>query len=431
LVVRRTGYLLATFPLATLVFCLMVTLVAAGVGTAVVWVGLPILAVTIRLALAFATAERRRLAWAGYGIGQLPGPETTVGQSRQTGNRLLAWLKRSLLSATGWRAVLHGVLNFPLSVASFCITVTWWAFAVFGLTEWLWRPAVPWDACFATIGYCDVNGEYRTLVDIWHIPLPQVAFDFGVGLVCAVTLPAVLMALTWLHAALAQGLLAPTQGSLKRRIDQLAATRAGVMAAQDEDLRRIERDIHDGPQQRLIRVGMDLSAAQRRLEAGDAEAASQLIDQAKRFSDEAVAELRALARGIAPPILADRGLAAALEAACAASPVPAKLDLDLAAGRLPAAVETTLYFTATEALANAAKHSGATAVTVTAQAGPGMASLVVADNGRGGGQVIPGHGLAGLAARASALDGRFHVDTVEGGGTRVTVEVEFVEGGAG
>ncbi|MCL1898534.1 MAG: sensor histidine kinase, partial [Micrococcales bacterium] len=229
------------------------------------------------------------------------------------------------------------------------------------------------------------------------------------------------------------GLLMPSRVTMLQRIDQLAQSRAEASQAQANELRRLERDIHDGPQQRLIRVGMDLAAAQRRLEAGDQAAADQLIAQARQMSEEAVNELRALSRGIAPPILADRGLAVALEAALAASPVPATMQLDLPTGaRLPAAIETVLYYTVTEALANAAKHSGASQVTVNLEVTGGQARLEVGDDGSGGAQVQPGHGLANLAARASAVDGSLTVDSVSGQGTRIKVEVPLAnESGVG
>ena len=423
---RQTVYLLCTLPIAVFSFSILISLISTSVGTIVIWVGIPLLAVSLQLALGLATFERARLRRAGYSIPYLPPAPTAPSRARA-----MTWLKQSILSAAGWRAVLHGIVAMPLSIFTFTMTVTWWAIALFGLTEWIWRPVVPFDSCFATVGYCGDNG-YRLVVDYLHLPISQVIFDLLIGLVAAATLMPLIHGLAMLHSGLARALLAPSQRAMEQRIQQLTESRADAAQAQTNELRRLERDIHDGPQQRLIRVGMDLAAAQRRLEAGDQAGAESLIAGAKQMSEDAVAELRALSRGIAPPILADRGLAVALEAALAASPVPATMDLAIPPDfRLPAAVETVLYFTATEALANAAKHAEAASVTVALRLIDGVAHLEVRDDGRGGATVTPGHGLANLAARASALDGRCQVTSVEGQGTCVEVEVPINEGGVG
>ncbi|MCL2802576.1 MAG: sensor histidine kinase [Micrococcales bacterium] len=425
----QTGYLLLTLPIAVVSFTVLITLASLGVGTLVIWIGLLVLAFNMLMAKAFAAVERRRLWAAGVELHVLP-PPPDLTKPTKTG--LGRWFKRHILSADGWRAWLHGVIALPLSCLTWSLTLAWWFVPLFGLTEWAWRAAIPYDTCIATIGYCDYNGDYRTLMDIINWPMSQVLFDFIMGLVFAVTLPYVMRGLFAMHAGLARGLLQPTNGSLMRRVQDLAESRDQAMAAQTDDLRRIERDIHDGPQQRLIRVGMDLAAAQRRLEAGDAEAAKDLIDQARQFSDEAVEELRALARGIAPPILADRGLGPALEAACAASPVPADLAIDNPDGvRPPDTVATMLYFTATEALANVAKHAAASKVEVCLTLSMAGARLTVHDDGAGGAQVTTGHGLGNLQARARAVDGDFRVESQEGQGTLITVEVANNEGGAG
>jgi len=423
---RQTIYLLCSLPIAVFSFSVLTSLIPTSLGTVIIWVGVPLLAITVQVALGMARFERARLRYAGYAITDPPPATSTRPRAR-----FMTWLKESIFSVDGWRAVLHGIVALPVSIFTFAVTVTWWAIALFGLTEWIWRPVVPYESCFATVGYCGDNG-YRLVVDYLHLPISQSVFDLVVGLVFAVTLIPLIHAMATLHSGLARALLAPSQRAMEQRIQQLTESRAGAAQAQTNELRRLERDIHDGPQQRLIRVGMDLAAAQRRLEAGDQAGAENLIAGARQMSEDAVAELRALSRGIAPPILADRGLAVALEAVLATSPLPATMDLAMPPGdRLPAAVETVLYFTVTEALANAAKHASATHATVTLSVESGLAHLEVRDDGRGGAVVTPGHGLANLAARASALDGRCQVTSVEGQGTCVEVEVPISEGGLG
>jgi len=423
---RQSIYLLCTMPIATFVFCLLVTLISVGVGTIIIWVGVPLLVITLQLAQGIATFERARLRKAGYAIADPP-----RAAPAPAGARIKTWLKRAFLSGASWRAVAHSMLAFPLSIFTFTMTVAWWSLAIFGLTEWIWRPVVPYDACFATIGYCG-DGGYRTVVDYLHLPISQTVFDLVVGLFAAVTLIPLIHAMASMHSGLARAFLTPSQSEMEQRIQELTESRAGAAQAQTNELRRLERDIHDGPQQRLIRVGMDLAAAQRRLAAGDQVAAENLIVQARQMSEDAVAELRALSRGIAPPILADRGLAVALEAVLATSVVPATMELAIPPGlRLPASVETVLYFTVTEALANAAKHAEARHAIVRLRVADGLAHLEVHDDGRGGATITPGHGLANLTARASALDGRCQVTSVEGQGTCVEVEVPISEGGVG
>ncbi|MGH9251005.1 MAG: sensor histidine kinase, partial [Acidimicrobiales bacterium] len=188
-------------------------------------------------------------------------------------------------------------------------------------------------------------------------------------------------------------------------------------------LRRVERDIHDGPQQRLVRLTMDLEAAQRRL-TDNPDAAGPLVEQALTQTQEALAELRALSRGIAPPILADRGLEAALAAAAARSPIPVTLDVTMGGSDRPTpAVENTAYFVVTEALTNAAKHSGATTVSVSVIRVGATLHVQVGDDGLGGAHVGKGHGLAGLADRLAGVDGTFDVHSPEGVGTIVSADI--------
>jgi signal transduction histidine kinase len=250
-------------------------------------------------------------------------------------------------------------------------------------------------------------------------------FHTGLGLLALATLPFVIRGMAVFQAGLAEALLANRRVSeLRHKVATLTASRAAVVDAEAHGLRRLERDLHDGPQQRLVRLAMDLSTAERRLASDDVDAAAPLVSNALSQAKEALDELRALSRGIAPPILADRGLGAALAAAAARSPVDVELDVRLASRqRLPAAVENTAYFVVAEALANMAKHSGARHGVVGVEIDGDRLWVQVADDGVGGASLAKGHGLAGLADRVAALDGRLGLESPPGGPTVLTAEI--------
>ena len=204
------------------------------------------------------------------------------------------------------------------------------------------------------------------------------------------------------------------------RIETLEATRAEAVEVQETELRRIERDLHDGAQARLVALGMSLGLAEQHLDS-DPEAVRELISEARLGAAEALVELRDLARGIHPPILGDRGLEAALGALVARSPVPVSLTVDI--GRRPSpAVETAAYFTVSEALANSIKHADAERVQIRIATVDGRLDAEVSDDGRGGANPA-GRGLNGLRQRVAALDGTLYVSSPEGGPTVVRAEL--------
>jgi signal transduction histidine kinase len=201
-----------------------------------------------------------------------------------------------------------------------------------------------------------------------------------------------------------------------RRIAQLQSTRAGAVDAQDAELRRIERDLHDGAQARLVALGMSLGMAEQKL-ASDPEGAQELLAEARRGAQEALEELRDLARGIHPPVLADRGLEAAISALVHRSPLDVRVSAELPRRPAPA-VETAAYFVVAESLANAAKHSAAESVEISLRE-EGEALLIgVSDDGAGGADAS-GSGLRGLRQRIEALDGKLTVTSPSGGPTRI------------
>jgi signal transduction histidine kinase len=206
------------------------------------------------------------------------------------------------------------------------------------------------------------------------------------------------------------------RAALARRIDALTASRAGAVTASEAELRRIERDLHDGAQARLVALGMSLGMAEQKLES-DPDAARHLLAEARAGAHEALKELRDLARGIHPPVLADRGLGAALTALAARSPLPVEVSVDVPE-RPAAAVETAAYFVAAEALANATKHAQATRIRLRVTKSAGSLSVEVADDGRGGADA-GGPGLRGIRQRVEVLDGTLHVTSPRGGPTIV------------
>jgi signal transduction histidine kinase len=214
-------------------------------------------------------------------------------------------------------------------------------------------------------------------------------------------------------------LTVPPSAELERRIEVLTNTRAGAVDVQEQELRRIERDLHDGAQARLVALGMSLGMAEQKL-ASDPERARDLLVEAREGAREALEELRDLARGIHPPILADRGLGAAVAALAARSPLP--VDVSVHGERPPPAVESAAYFVAAEALANAGKHAEASRMEVRVTRRQGVLVVEVTDDGRGGADPS-GSGLSGLRRRVEALDGRLEVMSPEGGPTTVRAEL--------
>ncbi|MEE6259607.1 sensor histidine kinase [Plantactinospora sonchi] len=217
-------------------------------------------------------------------------------------------------------------------------------------------------------------------------------------------------------------LLAPTRSaSLAQRVHRLTETRADAVDTQAAELRRIERDLHDGAQARLIAVGLNLADVERLIEE-DPAAARALVSQARDASAAALTELRDLVRGIHPPVLAERGLPDAVRAVALDSPVPVRVTGDLP-GRLDPPVESAAYFSTLEALANAVRHAGAGQVEITVGHTGTALRIVVTDDGRGGADPDRGTGLAGVRRRLGAFDGALTLDSPPGGPTRLTVEI--------
>jgi signal transduction histidine kinase len=293
--------------------------------------------------------------------------------------------------------------------------VTFWSVALGGLTYGLWDWALP-DASTDPD-----NTDLLELLGFESTAGRRILLYAVLGLVVAVLLPFAIRGVALLQASLGRVLLT-SRAATQAELGRLTEGRNAAVAAEAVALRRLERDIHDGPQQQLVRLNMDLARAQRQMER-DPEAARTALGEAAGLARETLEDLRALSRGIAPPVLADRGLAAALAAIAARSPVPVDLAVDLPTERLAPVTENTAYFVVSEALANVAKHSDATTCRVDVRCSGDRLRVVVEDDGTGGAVLAPGHGLSGLTDRLVAVDGALTVDSPRGGPTRLTAEL--------
>ena len=377
-------------------FIACTTLFSVGAGLLVLFVGLFVLVACLVVAGWSAQMTRSLLGYAGVEL-----PPTTY-PARGTGIR---GALRRLTHAQSWRDLLHVLIGFILTTFSFSVAVSWVVSGPAGLTYWFWSRWLPDD----NQGLPYLLGFPGRFVDV--------TFNTVLGAIMLVTTPLVLRGLIAMHAAVARALLVDRTSALRAQVSELTESRSAAGEAETQTLRRLERDLHDGPQQRLVRLGMDISAAQRRLE-DDPSKARALLDEAFQQSQDALAEIRTLSRGIAPPILAEQGLAAAATALAARGTVPTSVDV--AGVRLTDTAQNAAYFVIAEALANMEKHSRATAATVEVQEVGALAVITVADNGVGGASLAKGHGLAGLADRLRGVDGRLTVSSPVGGPTLIT-----------
>ncbi|WP_225920500.1 sensor histidine kinase [Pseudonocardia oceani] len=408
-IARSYAYLLAGFPLGTAAFVVVVTGTAVGAGTLVVWVGLPVLVAVLAAARGFAGAERALVRTAGIAL--------PAHHHREPRGRGLGRLWSRLADAQSWRELLHALVAFPVHVVTFSVALAWGVGAVGGVTSAAWLWSIPRDD--------GVSGLFGLVTGISSL-VAEIASTTLAGVLLLLTLPLVLRGLVAAQAGLARALLTNEAAALRERAAALESSRRSAVQAEAQTLRRVERDLHDGPQQRLVRLTMDLEAVARRLD-DDPERARPLVAGALVQSREALAELRALSRGIAPPILADRGLGPALAAAAARCPTPVVLDVDLPDGlRMPEAVESTAYFVVTEALTNVAKHAGASQCVVAVGVDGDRVLVQVRDDGRGGAHPGKGHGLAGLADRLAAVEGALDLVSPVGGPTVLTAEIPMV-----
>jgi signal transduction histidine kinase len=422
------GFLLASLPLAVFWFVVLAVPVLLGSFLAAVWViaagtilavlswtgrpqrqafvrGLALISAPLTLlSVRGAQAERRRIARSfGYQISshyrRLP-QRPARGRERARAEDPAAWRDLAYLLLL----VPVGALEFVAVVSAFVffigtVTLPAWLFVAFPEGAPLWQEV-------------QIDTLHETLI-VAIVALPVTALA-GYLLIAG---------LSQAHVALGRALLGPTRRArLAERVEELTESRSRVLAAALAERRRIERDLHDGAQQRLVSLALELGMAKEKM-ATDPAAARMLVEEAHGEAKRALADIRDLVRGIHPAVLSDRGLDAAISALADRSPVPVEVDVELD-GRLPEPVETTAYFVVAEALANVAKHSGASEAQVAIRHMlHDRLTVEVVDDGEGGANPEAGSGLAGLRDRLAALDGRLSVESPPGGPTHVRAEL--------
>ena len=385
-------------------FAIVVSLASAGFGTLVVGVGVLLLVAGIEGSRVVARIERARMALGAAGR-PLAHPYRPLTGS--LGNLIRA----EFADENRWRDVLYVAVNFPLSIIEFVVILGAWGLALWLLTMPVWYDAVAGASLPADLSW--LAGHDAPLIVIRALA--------GAALLpVAASLSQLVMAL---HRGVVAGLLCTSESrELRRQVETLRESRSAVIDVEASELHRIERDLHDGAQQRLVMLTIDLGLASERIDT-DPAAARQLVLEGQEQARQALAELRDLVRGIAPSILLDRGLVPALGSIAARGSVPTVVRSDLLAGeRLPLGVERAAYFVVAEALANVAKHSAAHRCEVLCRREGTRLVVEVSDDGIGGAAVQPSGGLAGLAGRVAGVDGTFSVSSPAGGPTLVRAE---------
>jgi signal transduction histidine kinase len=397
----RIAYLVLALPLGVAEFSFLVTAISFGLATAVTLIGIPVLIATIYAWRWLAQLERR-LIGALTGV-QIPSPyrpdPVGAGWSKKVHGRLA--------DPATWKDLVFLLLQLPLGIVAFTGALVVVGLAVGGLAAPAYYWAMP-DGIQLGIITADTLGEAIALV------------PFG-ALIALVGIPA-LGLLGRGYGELASLLLGSNADpELTAQVSELEGARSRIIAAADAERRRIERDLHDGAQQRLVALSLTLRMAEARAQQGDPETTA-LIRSAGEEAGLALKELRDLARGIHPAILTNRGLAAALDDLAARATLP--VEIAAAPGeRLPDEVEAAAYFVVSECLANVGKHAHASGATVSVRA-DGEALLVeVSDDGNGGADVTNGSGIQGLRDRVGALGGRLAVESPDGGGTRIVATI--------
>ncbi|MFF4315920.1 sensor histidine kinase [Streptomyces sp. NPDC001507] len=395
---HRTALVAAGLPLHLAVIPLWLWLAGAIAGAPAV-IPLPVLLTLVVTPLLTAGQRRRYRALVGKDLPRpaVPGP----GRNRKSAVRRLT--TRAL-----WRQACYHAVAGPLLAVLDLAVLALWAAALVAASLYVWIWALPPQWRVADLGYAT-----------------QAVYITAGGLALLFLGPRLTGALVRLDTRTAEALLGPSRAEkLARRVADLAESRAGVLDAADAERRRIERDLHDGAQQRLVSLAVNLGLA--RLTLGDLpEDARKVIDEAHREAKEAIAELNDLVRGLHPAVLEDRGLDAALSGVAARLPIPVRVAVDLPQRPSPT-VEAVAYFVVSEALTNVVKHAQATRADVTVARIGATLLVVVEDDGAGGADLAAaggGTGLVGLAKRVASVDGTFSCRSPAGGPTVITVEL--------
>ena len=384
------AYLLLVLPIDVLSALLLMLGGLAGILLMITPLGPWLLAAVLRGAIALG-AKRRALIARTLGD-RIPEPDRSPAAAGAFG-----WRRAVLSDPVSWRMFAYVLIKPAVAVLSLSLAA---GFYLYGLIALIYLPFHP--------GPFD-NESFAVMVT---------------SVVLLLLAPWMLRCVLALERALVRGLLGPSRSS--QRMSDLRDSRDRAVIDADVTLRRIERDLHDGAQARLIGVGMHLAMVRELVTAGaPAHQVAAAVDTAQDALATAVAELRDLVRGIHPPVL-DNGLEAALATVAAGSAVPVTVDIDLPR-RPPPALESIAYFTVCELLTNAGRHSGADRATIRVDLLDEVLRLRVGDDGRGGAHQRAGGGLAGLTERIRVVDGRLTIDSPPGGPTSVTVEIPCPE----
>ena len=401
---KRVGtdiaYLGAVFASSILGFVIWVTGLSLTLGLLVLVVGIFVWLGTVYAFRGNTWIDRRLAAW----VRDEP-IEAVYRRPEEPG--VLALIRTVTADPQTWKdlgwLVLNSIVGFTLSLAA--LTTTALAIGYITMPAWWTTVSNPGDQiALMNLGVYTVHSTGTAFLTMGiGLALLPVALLLNRGVAAG-------------HSALAKSMLAPSEAQrLRARVDELAQTRSGAVEAAQSQLERIERDLHDGAQARLVALAMELGMAEEEL-AANPEAAQETVRHARDEALAAVAELRDLSRGMRPALLEERGLATALEALTERSPLPADVTLIGELDDLPEAVQTAAYFVAAEGLTNAAKHAAATRVRVRAERRDGALTIRIEDNGHGGADST-GSGLAGLRKRVGAIDGTLNVSSPTGGPT--------------
>jgi signal transduction histidine kinase len=397
-------YLLTGIPVSATVFSLAVTGLALSVGLLpLALLGVPVLILTLQGCRAFGAFERARVLLMLGEVVPAPGKKTVPDGG---------WFRRfvaRLTDASSWRQVAAALLLMPLTVIGYAVAVSVWSVALALIALPAYNMALPRGGA-VVFGWV-ARGT------------PTMVAAVTVGVVLLLNAPYVTRSMAGVQVWVDRKLLGPSRRDLAARVGELERSRSRMVVAADTDRRRIERDLHDGAQARLVSLAMELGRAKAHFD-DDPEGAKLLITQAHENAKTALVELRGLVRGVHPPVLSDRGLDAALSGLAALCPVPVTVQVEVA-DRPSATVEAVAYFVVAESLTNVAKHSGAASASVSVRSENDMLHVVVRDDGHGG-AVATGAGLAGLADRVQAVDGHLSISSPAGGPTVIDVEIPCV-----
>lgn len=391
------------FLVATVTFTLVFTLLVTTVSLLIVFpIALPFAWLLFVVAAGLGRLERSRVR-ALLGL-EVPDPHVPF-----SGGSWWSRLKERARSASRWKEIAYLIVSFPATALGFALTTIVWCGSAALVALPLYVGALPGNT--ARFGLFTVSSGAGA------------ALAAAVGVVgLALVAPWTTVGVATAEGAMARWLLGPPPSEeLARRVGRLEASRTAAVDSAEAERRRIERDLHDGAQQRLVSLAMDLGQATERFDT-DLDTAKELVVGAHQEAKAALTDLRQLVRGFHPAILEDRGLDAALSAVVANSPVPVTPNVDVAE-RPPSVIESTAYFVVSEALANVAKHAKATKASVTIARRGDRLVVEVTDDGAGGADPAAGTGLRGLAERVAAVDGWMQVLSPEGGPTTVLVEM--------